>query len=449
MYSLLEKSYNFFLRYAAPANLGYFWNFGVCAIAMIFVQIISGLFLAMHYIPSADRAFESVEIIMRDVPFGWSLRFIHLNGASFFFVCVYAHLLRGVYYVSYDDPRDSTWVCGIIIIVLMIITAFTGYVLPWGQMGYWAATVITNLVAVIPFVGDYILMWLWGGYGLNTDTLNRFFTIHYLLPFIILALISAHIVFLHEFGSSNPLGYCDTTDKVAFHPSYTYKDIFFVVGFLWFLSYIVIIDPNKLDHADNSLDANPFVTPSHIVPEWYFLVYYAILRSIPSKLLGVIMLVAAILILIALPFIIGGIHDAHEEYMRAEYRAQKIKSEREGTRKPSMNPLVNYCRNVMPYKDTPEFEIMKKRYMDYLYLAWGPGFEPEKTLFWFFFINCCALGFVGTRSMELHWLLIGRMLVINYFLYFLLMAAHHLQVPLRIKVYLRDANKNYQYRYFL
>lgn len=413
---------------------------------MLGVQFVTGLFLAMHFVPHVDKAFESVDIIMRDVPYGWTIRYIHLNGASFFFACVYAHLLRGLYYISYDDPRDWTWVCGILIFVIMIITAFTGYVLPWGQMGFWAATVITNLVAVIPFVGDYLLTWLWGGYGLNTDTLNRFFTIHYLLPFTIVAFISAHVVFLHEFGSSNPLGYCDTTDKATFHPVYTIKDVFFGIAFLWFLVYVVIIEPDKMDHSDNSLDANAFVTPAHIVPEWYFLVFYAILRSIPSKSLGVAILALAILILIVIPFILGKIQDSHQDYLRAKYRARKISHEKYGTFRPSMNPFINYIRQLTPYKNTPDFERMRARFLDEWIFDVGPSPAKTHRLFWFFVINGFALGFVGTRSMETHWLMIGRGLVLNYFLYFLLMISHTAMWPLQFRMFMRNHIESLYYK---
>jgi len=253
----------------------------------------------MHYTPHVDLAFDSVEHIMRDVNYGWLLRYAHSNGASMFFIVVYIHIARGLYYGSYLYPRRLLWSTGILIFLLMMGTGFIGYVLPWGQMSFWGATVITNLVTVVPYVGEDIVHWLWGGFSVDNATLNRFFSLHYLLPFVILGLVLLHLILLHIDGSGNPL-YFDNYNKVSFYPYFYVKDLFGFILFLMFFSYFVFFIPNYLGHSDNYIRANPMVTPTHIVPEWYFLPFYAILRSIPNKLNGVIAMVAAILILAVL-----------------------------------------------------------------------------------------------------------------------------------------------------
>jgi quinol-cytochrome oxidoreductase complex cytochrome b subunit len=258
----------------------------------------------LHYAAEVNIAFYSVEHIMRDVVYGWLLRYIHANGASMFFIVVYMHTFRGLYYSSYLYPKEPLWVVGVVILLLMILTAFMGYVLPWGQMSFWGATVITNLVSAVPFVGNDIVVWLWGGYSIDNATLNRFFSFHYVFPFIITGLVGVHILFLHEHGSNNPLGVHFKADSIPMYPYYIIKDLYGVILFLIFFSVFVFFAPNFLGHPDNYIPANPMVTPPHIVPEWYFLPFYAILRSIPSKLGGVIALLAAILSLILLPFIV-------------------------------------------------------------------------------------------------------------------------------------------------
>jgi len=294
-----------FIAYPTPRNLNYWWTFGGILTFMLGLQIVTGVVLAMHYTPHVDLAFRSVETIMRDVNFGWLLRYVHANGASMFFLAAYVHLFRGMYYGSYKDPREVLWILGVILLLLMIMTGFMGYVLPWGQMSFWAATVITNLFSAIPGVGESIVSWLWGGYAVGNPTLNRFYSLHYLLPFVIVGVVVLHIWALHVAGQNNPTGVepKTETDTVAFTPYATLKDSFmmavFCVLFGWFVFYI----PNFLGHADNYIPANPAVTPMHIVPEWYYLPFYAILRAIPNKLLGVIALFGSIGILAFLPWL--------------------------------------------------------------------------------------------------------------------------------------------------
>jgi quinol-cytochrome oxidoreductase complex cytochrome b subunit len=300
--SFLEHELN---EYPTPRNLNYWWNFGSLAGIVLVVMIVTGVVLAMHYTPHADLAFDSVERIMRDVNYGWLLRYIHMNGASMFFLIVYIHLFRGLYYGSYKYPRELLWILGVVILVLMIATAFMGYVLPWGQMSYWAATVITNLFSAVPVVGDYIVTLLWGGFTVGNPTLNRFFSLHYLLPFIIVAVVGLHLIALHQHGSNNPLGidHRGPQDTIPFHPYYTVKDMFGLCVFLLFFSIFIFYIPDMLSSADNYIPANPMVTPNHIVPEWYLLPYYAILRSVPDKLLGVILSFGSILLLFVVPWL--------------------------------------------------------------------------------------------------------------------------------------------------
>lgn len=300
--SLVHSS---FVAYPTPRNLNYWWTFGGILTFMLGVQIVTGIVLAMHYTPHVDFAFNSVETIMRDVRYGWLLRYLHANGASMFFLAVYIHMARGMYYGSYKEPREVLWILGVILFLLMVMTGFMGYVLPWGQMSFWAATVITNLFSAIPWVGDPIVTWLWGGYAVGNPTLNRFYSLHYLLPFVIVGVVALHVWALHMVGQNNPTGVEPKTeqDTVAFTPYATVKDSFFIalfcIVFAWFVFYI----PNYLGHSDNYIPANPGVTPTHIVPEWYYLPFYAILRAIPNKLLGVIALGASIVILAFLPWL--------------------------------------------------------------------------------------------------------------------------------------------------
>ncbi|MCC0050546.1 MAG: cytochrome b/b6 [Rhodobiaceae bacterium] len=291
--------------FPTPKNLNYFWTFGGIAAICLVVQLVSGIVLAMHYTPHVDMAFNSVEHIMRDVNYGWFLRYLHANGASFFFIAVYIHIFRGLYYGSYKAPREILWMLGVLILLAMMATAFMGYVLPWGQMSFWGATVITNLFSAIPIVGGTIVEWLWGGFAVGNPTLNRFFSLHYLLPFVIFALVVLHVWALHVPGNNNPTGVevKSAKDTVPFHPYYTIKDLFAIIVFMIFFLGFVFYAPNMLGHPDNYTPANPLVTPAHIVPEWYFLPFYAILRAIPDKLGGVIAMFASIGVLFILPWL--------------------------------------------------------------------------------------------------------------------------------------------------
>jgi len=291
------------VEYPTPSNLSYMWSFGSLAGICLIVQILSGIFLAMHYTPTIEFAFASVEHIMRDVEGGWFLRYLHANGASMFFIVVYLHILRGLYFGSYASPRELVWIVGVIILLLMIITAFIGYVLPWGQMSFWGATVITSLASAIPVVGIDITYWLWGGFSVDNATLNRFFSLHYLLPFLIAGATIIHIAALHQHGSNNPLGIASFNDKVSFYPYFYVKDLIGWVIFAVFFAIFVFFYPNFLGHPDNYIPANPMSTPPHIVPEWYFLPVYAILRSIPNKLGGVLAIGLVFASLFALPFL--------------------------------------------------------------------------------------------------------------------------------------------------
>jgi len=291
------------IDYPTPINLNYMWSFGSTAGICLVIQIITGIFLAMHYTPHVDLAFSSVEHIMRDVNNGWLIRYLHANGASMFFIVTYCHIFRGLYYGSYMHPRGLLWATGVIIFLLMMATAFMGYVLPWGQMSFWGATVITNLFSAVPFVGGAIVEWLWGGFSVDNATLNRFFSLHYLMPFVIAGLVIVHLSLLHANGSNNPLGINKNVDTVSFYPYFYVKDLLAFFILIAFFSFFVFYYPNALGHSDNYIPANPLVTPAHIVPEWYFLPFYAILRSIPDKLGGVVAMVAAILILLLLPII--------------------------------------------------------------------------------------------------------------------------------------------------
>jgi len=302
---IIRLGYDSFVAYPTPRNLNYWWAFGAILSMMLVVQLITGIVLVMHYTPNTLMAFNSVEHIMRDVNWGWLMRYMHANGASMFFIAVYVHILRGLYYGSYKAPREILWILGVVIFLLMMATAFMGYVLPWGQMSFWGATVITNLFSAIPLVGDPIVTWLWGGFSVDNPTLNRFFSLHYLLPFVIVGVVALHVWALHVVGQNNPTGVelKSEQDSVAFTPYATVKDAFGMVVFLIFFSWFLFYSPNYMGHPDNYIPANPMVTPAHIVPEWYFLPFYAILRSIPDKLGGVLAMFGAIAVLFVLPWL--------------------------------------------------------------------------------------------------------------------------------------------------
>lgn len=373
--------YNFFLKYPTPNNLTYFWNFGVASLLFLFIQLVTGVFLSMNYVANAELAFISVENIMRNINYGWLLRYMHLNGASFFFICVYLHAFRNLYYFSFLRPRQNVWNVGVLILLLMILTAFTGYVLPWGQMSFWAATVITNLASAVPFCGDLIVIWLWGGYSINTFTLNRFFSFHYLLPFLILALVAIHVILLHAVGSSNKLSPFFKFDKLMFHPYFTTKDVNFLLILLFIFFCFVGFFPNYLGHPDNYIPADPLVTPAHIVPEWYFLPFYAMLRSIPSKSFGVVILLLSILVLLIFPI------------------------------------FFNY-KNIFSNKPIePAF--------------YGEKFPPKGTqtfysfFFWCFVVICIFLGILGGKPMDFPYLVFGRLFTFAYFSYFVIIILYH------------------------
>nr|BBM35017.1 cytochrome b [Liparis punctulatus] len=284
-----------------PSNISVWWNFGSLLGLCLVIQILTGLFLAMHYTSNIETAFMSVGHICRDVNYGWFIRNLHANGASFFFICIYMHIGRGLYYGSF--LYKNTWTVGVVLLLLVMMTAFVGYVLPWGQMSFWGATVITNLLSAIPYIGNTLVQWIWGGFSVDNATLNRFFTFHFLFPFIIAGLTLIHLLFLHETGSTNPLGLNSNTDKISFHPYFVYKDLLGFATLIFALSALAVFAPNLLADPDNFTPANPLVTPPHIKPEWYFLFAYAILRSIPNKLGGVLALLASILVLLVVPLL--------------------------------------------------------------------------------------------------------------------------------------------------
>nr|BBM34978.1 cytochrome b [Rhodichthys regina] len=285
----------------SPSNISMWWNFGSLLGLCLIIQILTGLFLAMHYTSNIETAFISVGHICRDVNYGWFIRNLHANGASFFFICIYIHVGRGLYYGSF--LYKNTWTIGVMLLLLVMMTAFVGYVLPWGQMSFWGATVITNLLSAIPYIGNTLVQWIWGGFAVDNATLNRFFTFHFLFPFIIAGLTLIHLLFLHETGSTNPLGLNSNTDKISFHPYFAYKDLLGFATLIFALTTLTVFTPNLLADPDNFTPANPLMTPPHIKPEWYFLFAYAILRSIPNKLGGVLALLSSILILLVVPLL--------------------------------------------------------------------------------------------------------------------------------------------------
>ena len=349
--------------YPTPKNLNYWWTFGGILTFFLIIQIITGLVLAMHYVAHADLAFGSVEHIMRNVNYGWLIRYLHANGSSMFFLAVYIHIFRALFYGSYKAPREMIWIIGILIYMLMMATAFTGYVLPWGQMSFWAATVITNLFSAIPLVGESITSWLWGGYAVGSPTLTRFFSLHYLMPFLIFGLVILHIWALHIPGNNNPVGIDikkPSKETVPFHPYIVIKDFYALLIFLIIFSGFVFFVPNVLGHPDNYIEANPMVTPSHIVPEWYLLPFYAILRSVPDKLGGVVVMFAAVFILMFLPWL----------------DTSKVRS---------------------------------------------AVFRPfYKVFFWILVIDVIVLGYIGANPPEGIYLIIGRIATIYYFVHFIL-----------------------------
>nr|QUB07187.1 cytochrome b [Spilopyra sumptuosa] len=341
-----------------PSNITLLWNFGSLLGTCLIIQLITGIFLAMHYCPNIELAFNSISHICRDVNYGWLMRTLHANGASFFFICLYIHIGRGLYYHSFN--LMMTWMSGVTIFFMVMGTAFLGYVLPWGQMSFWGATVITNLLSAIPYLGNSIVQWIWGGFAVDNATLTRFFTFHFLLPFIVSSLIIIHLLFLHQTGSNNPLGINSNIDKIPFHPYFSFKDLMGMYVMIFLLIWLTLLNPYLLGDPDNFIPANPLITPIHIQPEWYFLFAYAILRSIPNKLGGVIALVLSIMILYIMPFM------------------------------PKNKFQSNY-------------------------------FYPlNKILFWFFIITIILLTWIGARPVESPYILTGQILTLMYFIFYFL-----------------------------
>tara|TARA_B100001093_G_scaffold465842_1_gene483816 strand:- start:726 stop:1979 length:1254 start_codon:yes stop_codon:yes gene_type:complete len=350
-------------EYPTPKNLNYMWNFGSLSGIALVTMIITGIVLSMNYTAHVDYAFDSVERIMRDVNHGWLIRYIHMNGASFFFIVTYIHIFRGLYYGSYKAPRELLWILGVLILLLMMATAFMGYVLPWGQMSFWGATVITNLFSAIPLVGEQFVTWLWGGFSVDNALLNRFFSLHFVLPFVIVGVVILHLVALHRFGSNNPIGIDvkGKQDTLPFHPYYTIKDLFGLGVFLTMFAAAVFFFPNFMGHPDNYIPANPMVTPPHIVPEWYFLPFYAILRAVPDKLGGVLLMFGAIAVLFVLPWL-----------------------DKSPVRSSTFRPWY-------------------------------------KIFFWFLFIDCIALGYLGAMPAEGIYVVLSRIATAYYFIHFLVL----------------------------
>nr|ASY98260.1 cytochrome b [Pseudogalepsus sp. JZ-2017] len=357
MHPLIKISNNALVDLPTPSNISTWWNFGSLLGLCLIIQILTGLFLAMHYSAHIDLAFTSIAHICRDVNYGWLLRTLHANGASMFFICIYLHIGRGLYYGSYKF--FYTWMVGVVILFLVMATAFMGYVLPWGQMSFWGATVITNLLSAIPYLGIELVQWVWGGFAVDNATLNRFFTFHFVLPFIVTATVMIHLLFLHQTGSNNPLGVNSNIDKIPFHPYFTFKDILGFIMLFMLLSLLSLKEPYILGDPDNFIPANPLVTPIHIQPEWYFLFAYAILRSIPNKLGGVIALVMSIAILFFMPL------------------------------------TINNSRGLQYY---PINQIM----------------------FWSMVIIVILLTWIGARPVEDPYILTGQILTLLYFLYYIM-----------------------------
>jgi len=433
---------NHIVTYPTPQNITYFWSFGFLAGFILFNQILTGLFLAMYYMNTTDNAFDSVEFIMRNVNYGWFIRYLHSNGASFFFIILYLHIGKGLYYKSYMYPRQNIWYSGMLIFILVMGTSFLGYVLPWGQMSFWGATVITSLVTVIPFIGENIVNWVWGGYSVGNPTLMRFFVIHYLLPFIILACVMLHLILLHIPGSSNPLSFDKKNEKITFFPYFYFKDFFSLIVLLIFFIYIVCYMPNLFNHADNYIKANPMSTPKHIVPEWYFLPFYAILRAISNKSVGIILFAISLGIFFFLPTL-------------CSFSSKALYS--------SIDCILNYLENITInlikiisklsidsnnlkhiLKSSNTFVIMKKKIYDLKPVEYQDEFEVlnieyslvkfknfnsnvdetwyysnvlfYRQIFWILVVVFAALGYIGQLEVNTVTIELGQDFTVLYFL---------------------------------
>nr|YP_010736684.1 cytochrome b [Urochelellus acutihumeralis]WEM32425.1 cytochrome b [Urochelellus acutihumeralis] len=358
MHPLIKIMNNSLIDLPSPSSISLWWNFGSLLGVCLMIQLVSGIFLAMHYNPNTEMAFSSVIHICRDVNYGWLMRNTHANGASLFFLCLYLHVGRGLYYNSYK--LKETWTIGVMLMLMIMSTAFLGYVLPWGQMSLWGATVITNLLSALPYIGDTLVKWLWGGFSVDNATLNRFFTLHFMLPFIILAMVMVHLIFLHQTGSNNPLGINSNHDKIPFHPYFSIKDIMSIIFMIMIFLIIVLLEPNLMSDPENFIPANPMITPVHIQPEWYFLFAYAILRSIPNKLGGVMAMIMSILII------------------------------------------------LIPMMNKSNFQ--------------GTSFYPlNKLMFWSWVMNIMMLTWIGARPAEEPFITVGQILTTTYFLFFLVL----------------------------
>ena len=378
VFAYLDHEYN---QFPMPKNLNYWWNFGALASVVLVMMIVTGIMLAMQYTANVDMAFESIERIRRDVNYGWLLRSIHMNGGTMFFIVVYIHIFRGMYYGSYQSPREILWMLGVVIVLLMMMAAFTGYVLPWGQMSFWAATVITNMFTAVPFVGDWLVQWLWGGFAVDNPTLNRFYALHYVIPFAIIGVVAIHVVALHVVGSNNPKGIDVETgrDTVTFHPYFTAKDSVGLVILLIFFAAVVFYAPNMFGEPDNYTKANPLLTPTHIVPEWYFLPFYAILRAVPDNFIG------------------GWLTN----WMGFTFISAKLAG------------VVAMGASVMVLFALPWLDRSKVRSARYRPVHNG--------LFWLFIADCFFLGYIGANPAEGKFILMGRIGTALYFAYFLIL----------------------------
>nr|WGH58945.1 cytochrome b [Urochela rubra] len=357
MHPLIKMINNSLIDLPSPSSISLWWNFGSLLGMCLMVQLVSGIFLAMHYTPNIEIAFSSIMHICRDVNYGWLMRNTHANGASLFFTCLYLHVGRGLYYSSFK--LKATWLVGVLLMLLVMGTAFLGYVLPWGQMSLWGATVITNLLSAVPYLGTTMVEWLWGGFSVDNATLNRFFTLHFMMPFIIVMMVMIHLIFLHQTGSNNPLGLNSNFDKIPFHPYFSIKDLLGMVSMMILFTMVILLEPYLLGDPENFIPANPMVTPVHIQPEWYFLFAYAILRSIPNKLGGVLAMLMSIMIIIT------------------------------------------------PMLTNSKFQ--------------GNSFYPlNKCMFWLFLINILLLTWIGARPAEEPFIMVGQMLTLTYFLHFLI-----------------------------
>jgi quinol-cytochrome oxidoreductase complex cytochrome b subunit len=416
---MLHNLKNHIVTYPTPYNITYFWSFGFLAGFVLFNQILTGLFLAMYYMNTTDNAFDSVEFIMRNVNYGWFIRYLHSNGASIFFIILYLHIGKALYYKSYMYPRQNIWYSGMIIFILVMGTSFLGYVLPWGQMSFWGATVITSLVTVIPFIGENLVNWIWGGYSVGNPTLMRFFVIHYLLPFIILAFVMIHLILLHIPGSSNPLNFDKKNEKIKFFPSFYFKDFFSLILLLIFFIYIVCYMPNLFNHADNYIKANPMSTPSHIVPEWYFLPFYAVLRAISDKSIGIILFGISLGIFFLLPILNKPIKlnfvDNYSELEIYFCGLDFYELESKLFNKLLSNSIISYIYCSIEYIS---LKLNKEIYLVWFY----SNTLLYRQIFWILVVVFFSLGYIGQLEVNTVTIELGQDFTLLYFLIILMLS---------------------------